>query len=493
MTKKPRTFAGNSNDVYNATGEDTKDQMKTKRQYGKVTSNIIASLTEIVGGKNILVGEGKENYSRDEAPRLKPISPDVVIMPADTESVSKIMKLASEHRIPVTPRGAGTGVCGGAVPIYGGIVLSLERMNKMLEIDRDNFLASVEPGVIYNDLCQAVEEQGLYYPLFPGEATASIGGNAATNAGGMRAVKYGVTRNFILGLEVVLPGGEIIHTGGKFIKCSTAYDLTQLIVGSEGTLAVITKIILKLTPLPGKREVVFIPFHSLHDAIMSVPKILKEGILPVGLEFIEQNMIQMIEQYRGKELPLHEHQAFLMILVEADSEDEAHQLSCRVGEICLKHGAIDVYLPGSKRAQRNLIESREKAWPAMNAFGTPEISDVVVPRSKIAEYVERVKAIAEEAEIPIIALGHAGDGNVHLNPLFPGNIPPEDKIKEFFQKIYKVGISLGGTISGEHGIGLVKKEFLPLALEQSQIELMKRIKQAFDPKHIMNPGKVFDL
>jgi glycolate oxidase len=467
--------------------------MEPEIKYGKVTADIIAALTEIVGEKNILVGEGKENYSRDEAPRLTPVSPDVVIMPTDTDAVSRIMRLANEHRIPVTPRGAGTGVCGGAVPIYGGIVLSLERMNKILEIDRDNFLAVVEPGVIYNDLCQAVEEQGLCYPLFPGEATASIGGNAGTNAGGMRAVKYGVTRDFILGLEAVLPTGEIIHTGGKFIKCSTAYDLTQLIVGSEGTLAVITKIILKLIPLPGKQEVVFIPFPSLHDAIMSVPEILKEGILPVGLEFIEQNMIKMIEQYRGKEIPLHEHQAFLMIFVEADSEEAVHQLACRIGEICLKHGAIDIYLPASKRAQRNLIESREKAWPAMNAFGIPEVSDVVVPRSKIAEYVERVKAIAEEAKIPIIALGHAGDGNVHLNPLFPDGVPPDDKIKELFRKIYQVGISLGGTISGEHGIGLVKKEFLSLALEQSQIELMKRIKQAFDPEHIMNPGKIFDL
>ncbi|MBI2328205.1 MAG: FAD-binding protein [Chloroflexi bacterium] len=260
--------------------------MEAQRRYGKVTDDLIALLIEIVGGGNVLTGEERQDYSRDEAPKLKPVLPEVVVKPEDTGSVARIMKLANEKNIPVTPRGGGTGLAGGAVPIYGGIVLSLEKMNRILEIDKDNFVATVEPGVVLADFFQAVEEQGLYYPIYPGETSATIGGNAATNAGGMRAVKYGVTRHFVLGLEAVLPTGEIVPTGGKFVKCSTGYELTQLLIGSEGTLAVITKIILRLIPPPGKREIIFVPFNSLHDAIKSVPAILKQRILPVGIEFM---------------------------------------------------------------------------------------------------------------------------------------------------------------------------------------------------------------
>jgi len=296
-------------------------QMEAQSRYGKVTDDVVALLTEIVGDKNVLTGDERENYSRDEMLKSKPVFPEIVVKPEDTGSVARIVKMATEKRIPVTPRGGGTGLSGGAVPIYGGIVLSLEKMSRILEIDRDNFVATVEPGVILSDFYQAVEECGLYYPLYPGEASATIGGNVATNAGGMRAVKYGVTRHSVLGLEAVLPSGETIQTGGKFVKCSTGYDLTQLLIGSEGTLAVITKIILKLITPPGRREILFIPFHSLHDAIRSVPDILKEGILPVGIEFMERDIINMVEQYTGKEIPLHNYEAFLMIIVEADSED----------------------------------------------------------------------------------------------------------------------------------------------------------------------------
>ena len=304
--------------------------MEAQSHYGKVTGDVITSLTEIVGDKNVLTGDDRYDYSRDETTRLKPVFPEAVVKPEDTGSVARIVKLATEKRIPITPRGGGTGLSGGAVPIYGGIVLSLEKMSRTMEIDKDNFVATVEPGVVLSDFYQAVEECGLYYPLYPGEISATIGGNVATNAGGMRAVKYGVTRNFVLGLEAVLPGGEIIQTGGKFVKCSTGYDLTQLLIGSEGTLAVITKIILKLIPPPGKREILFIPFHSLHDAIRSVPDILKEGILPVGIEFMERDIINMVEQYTGKEIPMHDHEAFLMIIVEADNEDEIYSIADRL-------------------------------------------------------------------------------------------------------------------------------------------------------------------
>jgi glycolate oxidase len=467
--------------------------MGDKIRYGKITDALIASLTEIVGEKNVLTGDERENYSRDEAPRVVYAVPEVVVKPGDTSSTAAILKLANKARVPVTCRGAGTGLCGGAVPIKGGIVLSLERMNRILEIDRDNFVAIVEPGVTLAELYQAVEECGLYYPLYPGEKSAQIGGNVATNAGGMRAVKYGVTRHFVLGLEAVLPSGQIIQTGGKFVKCSTGYDLTQLITGSEGTLAVITKIILRLIPPPGRTEVLFIPFHSLRDAIRSVPDILKEGILPVGLEFMQKDMIQMAEQFTGKEIPLHDHEAFLLIIVEANDEDEIHRISNHIGKICLQHGAVDIFIPGSQRARRNLLEAREKSYTALQHFGILDMADAVVPRSTIAEFVEMAKEAGNEYGIPVIALGHAGDGNVHLCLMNKDKNVPEEKAKELLKRIYEIGVSLGGTISGEHGLGSDKKGYLTLAADEAKIELMKRIKKVFDPNNIMNPGKVFDL
>jgi len=465
--------------------------MAKGNHYGKVTDSLIALLTEIVGDKNILTTEGRENYSGDETPRSKPVLPEVVVKPEDTGSVARILKLANERSIPVTPRGGGTGISGGAVPIYGGVVLSLERMNRILEIDEDNFVATVEPGVTLADLYQAVEEHGLYYPLYPGEKSATIGGNVATNAGGMRAVKYGVTRHFVLGLEAVLPTGETIRTGGKFVKSSTGYDLTQLITGSEGTLAVITKVILRLITPPARREILLIPFHRLPDAISSVPHILKERILPIGIEFMEKDIIDMVEKYTRKEIPLHDYQAFLMIIIEADSEEEIHRVSGNISEICSSHGAVDVFVPSSQRAKRKLLEAREKFYSVIGHFGLLDIADVVVPRSKIAEFVSRAKEAAGEYGVPLIAYGHAGDGNIHLHPL--GQDVSGEKVKELLARIYEIGIALGGTISGEHSIGFAKKGYLPLAADKTKIELMKRIKRAFDPNNIMNPGKVFDL
>ena len=461
--------------------------------YGKVSDEVLASLTEIVGDKNVLSGDDRENYARDETAELEPALPEVVVRPEDAASVARIMKLASDKLIPVTPRGGGTGISGGAVPIYGGIVLSLERMNRILEIDRDNFVATVEAGVILSNLYQAVEEQGLYYPLYPGETSSSIGGNVATNAGGMRAVKYGVTRHFVLGLEAVLPNGDVLETGGKFVKCSTGYELTQLITGSEGTLAVITKILLRLIPPPGRREVLFIPFNSLEDAIGSVPDILKGGTLPVGLEFMEQDIIKLVEQYTGREIPLHDHRAFLMIIVEADSEEEILRIANHLGEVCLGHGAVDVFMPGSERAKRNLLELREKFYSTVCHFGTPAIVDAVVPRSRIAEFIARAKEIAHRYQIPLITYGHAGDGNVHLHPMSYGTKHSEARINELLVKIFEASVACGGTISGEHGLGLVKKKYLPIAADRAKLALMKRIKQAFDPNNIMNPGKVIDL
>lgn len=462
--------------------------------YQKVTDDVIASLTEAVGEKNVLTGDERENYSRDEQLKVKPVTPEVVVRPEDTASVARVLKLANDRNIPVVPRGSGTGLSGGAVPVYGGIVLSLEKMNRILEIDEDNFVVTVEPGVTLAELYPAVEERGLYYPLYPGEPSATLGGNVATNAGGMRAVKYGVTRHFVLGLEAVLPGGEIIKTGGKFVKCSTGYDLTQLLVGSEGTLAVITKIMLRLISLPGRRELICVPFHNLHDALKAVPAILKEGILPVGIEWVEKDVVRLVEQYTGKEIPLRDYEAFLMIIVEVENEDEFINISNLIGEVCLKRGALDIFIPSGERAKRNLLEAREKFGPAIwDCGGRLDGADIVVPRSRIAEFITGAKKEASEYGVTILAFGHAGDGNLHFEAVKQEAGISEEKVNELFVKIYKLGISLGGTISGEHGLGFSKKGFFPLVAAKHEIDLMKRIKQAFDPNNIMNPGKIFDL
>jgi len=458
--------------------------------YGKVTEEVKTALAEIIGAKDIISGEGTENYEHDETLKAVPCPPEVVVKPDNTASVSGIMKLASQYKIPVTPRGSGTGLSGGAIPIHGGIVLSLERMNRIREIDTANFVCVAEAGAVLNDLHQAVLDKGLYYPLYPGEMTASIGGNVATNAGGMRAVKYGVTRHFVLGLEAVLPTGEVVHTGGKFVKCSTAYDLTQLIAGSEGTLAVITSVILRLISQPGSREILFVPFRTLQDAVRTVPEILKEKILPVGIEFLEKDILDATEKFTGKEIPLSGYPAYLMIMVEADDQDQFLSIADRIGKVCLRMGAVDIFVPGSERAKRNLLEAREKFYPALRQLGMLEMADVVVPRSCVADFVEGGKAIATKHGLVMHASGHAGDGNVHFHLNAEDTEANAIKAKECLADIFKMGVSLGGSISGEHGLGCAKMEYLPLAADKAKMELMKRIKRAFDPFNIMNPGKV---
>jgi len=466
-----------------------------KRKYGRVTRQTIEELTTIVGKANISTDKSEmEGYSYDETPLVKRYFPQVVVKPRDTEAVAKLLALANEKSIPVTPRGAGTGVSGGCIPVYGGILLSLERMNRILEIDRENFVAVVEPGVTLSELINQVEQQGLYYPLYPGEMTATIGGNVATNAGGMNAVKYGVTRHNVLGLEAVLPNGEIIQTGGKFVKCSTGYDLTQLIAGSEGTLAVITKVILKLTTKPAKREVLFAPFTSLQNAIDAVPEILRLKMTPIGIEFMERSIIEISEKYLDREIPYHQYDAFLMLIMDGESEDEIYEYFSDVEEISRQHGAIECLVPGSERAKRRLLDAREKFYHAIKRYAPMELVDVVVPRSKIAEFVRRVKEISEEHRTPIIVYGHAGDGNVHLHPvcLNMSRAEWDKRLPQILRDIYHAGVSFGGAISGEHGIGLDKKAYLPIQMDEALLNLMKNIKQAFDPNNILNPGKIFD-
>jgi len=467
-----------------------------KDKYERVTDQIVKELATIVGRNNISTKEHEiEGYSCDEMPLAKAYAPQVIVKPTDTQSISTLLAFASKKRIPVTPRGAGTGLSGGCVPIYGGILLSLERMNHILKIDGDNFTAVVEPGVTLADFCNEVGQQRLYYPIHLGEMTATIGGTVATNAGGMNAVKYGVTRHHILGLEAVLPNGEVIKTGGEFVKCSTGYDLTQLIIGSEGTLAVVTKVILKLTIKPAKREVLFAPFANLQSAIDAVPEILRLKVTPIGIEFIERNIIEIAEKYLNREIPYHQYEAFLMIIMEGESEDEIYEYFSKVEEICKQHEAIEVMIPGSERAKRQLLEAREKFYSFLKRFAPMEIIDVVVPRSEIAKFVRKVREISEEHEVPIIVYGHAGDGNVHLHPLCV-NMSREEwdrRLPHLMSDIYRAGDSFAGAISGEHGIGIDKKAYLSIGMDNSLLNIIKGIKRAFDPKNVLNPGKIFDL
>ena len=467
-----------------------------KYRYGKVDSQTIEELRSIVGRGNVTADKSEmEGYSYDEAPLAKRHFPQVVVKPADVESIARVLALANENRIPVTPRGAGTGLSGGCIPVCGGVVLSLERMNRVLEIDEGNFVATVEAGVTLSDLYQQVEARGFTYPLYPGEMEATIGGNVATNAGGMNAVKYGVTRHHVLGLEAVLPNGEVVQTGGEYVKSTTGYDLTQLIIGSEGTLAVVTKVILKLATKPARREVLFVPFNNLRDAIDSVPEILRLRMTPIGIEFMERGIVEVAEKYLGRELPYHQYEAFLMIIMDGESEDEIHEYFARVEEICKRHGAAATLVPGSERARRRLLDAREKFYHAIKRFARLQIIDVVVPISRIAEFVTRVKEISKEYGVPVIAYGHAGDGNVHLHPICQDMSQEEwdRRLPQLMGEIYRAGISFGGAISGEHGIGFDKKAYLPIQMDTALLNIMKRLKRSFDPNNILNPGKIFDL
>jgi glycolate oxidase len=467
-----------------------------KIQYSKVTHQDIKELTTILGKDNIITEKHEmEGYSCDEMPQPKPHVPQVVVRPTDNLSISRLLEFANSRQIPVTPRGAGTGVSGGCIPVYGGILLSLERMNRILKIDSKNFTAVVEAGVTLSDLCNEVEHQGLYYPLYPGEMTASIGGNVATNAGGINAIKYGVTRNNVLGLEVVLPNGDIIKTGGEYVKCSTGYDLTQLFVGSEGTLAVITKVILKLTTKPMKIDVLFAPFTNLQNAIDAVPEILGLKTTPIGIEFMERSIINIAEKYLGREIPYHQYEAFLMVIVEGESDDKLSEYFSKVDDICKQHKAVETMVPGSERARRRLLDTREKFYHALKRYAPMVLLDVVVPRSKIAEFTRTVKEISAKYHVPIIVYGHAGDGNIHLHPICQ-DITREEwnkRLPHLMSDLYNAGVSLGGTISGEHGIGLDKKGYLSIGIDTKLLNSMMTIKRAFDPNNILNPGKIFDF
>ena len=467
-----------------------------KSKYKRLDKSIIEKLASIVGANNLFtLSSDLESYATDESTMAVPYLPEIIVKALDANMVSNILKLANGKKIPVTPRGAGTGLSGGCVPLYGGIVLSMEKMTGIRKVDENNFIAVVEPGVTLDQLNNQLLKYGLYYPIHIGDMSATIGGNIATNAGGLNALRHGVTRNYVLDLEVVLADGTITHTGGSFIKCSTGYDLTQLIIGSEGTLAIITEISLKLIPRPLMKEIMFVPFGNLQNAIDAVPDLLKLKTVPTGIEFIDRDAINIIEKHMDIEVPYHNQDAFLMIIAEGDSYEDILDYFSSIEKICRKFGALEVLVPEDERAKRKLIDIRENLQPAIKKAGRSDLVDAVVPRSEIARFVYRIKEISRKYSIPIITFGHAGDGNVHLHPICSGL--REDKwlakLPDLMSDIYQTAVSLGGTISGEHGIGFEKKKYLPIAVDENRIELMRNIKLAFDKNCILNPGKIFDI
>jgi len=471
--------------------------------YNKINQKIVVELNNIVGESHCIQQEERmEDYSHDEFSLLDIAHlPEVVVLPQTSEEISKILELANRENIPVTPRGGATGLCGGCVPIFGGIVLSLEKMNRILEIDMANQMAVVESGVRLMDFYHAIEEAGLFFPSHPGEESAMIGGVLANNAGGARAVKHGVFRNYVRGVDVVLPSGKNIQVGGKIMKNSTGYNLLNLFIGSEGTLGVINQATIQLMPSPQVVRSLIIPYDELEKAIDTVPSLMKQKILPLAVEFVPKEVIRITEEFLNKKWPSSIGSTYLLIILDASGNDEIDRLSQEVAELCLASGALDVFVADSEQKQSQVLEIRSKIYEAIKAH-TLEILDIVVPRAEIAKHVKKVQEVSKKYDIWLPTFGHAADGNVHTHIMkarfTDGTIIPisedEAKIKlDLIRRdLYLDCKERGGMISGEHGIGLVKKPYLPLVLDPEEINLMKGIKALFDPNNILNPGKIFD-
>ncbi len=464
--------------------------------YQKLTEKTIKALEGIVGEENLIIKpDDMEPYAHDEVAELHHL-PEAVARVHSSSEVSAILKLAQKELFPVTPRGAGKGLSGGAVPLQGGLVLSLEKMDRTVEIDKENLMVSVEPGMITGNLQREVETQGLFYPPDPASLdSCSIGGNIAENAGGPRAIKYGVTKDYVCGLEVVLPDGTITRLGGKTVKNVTGYNLIQLLVGSEGTLAVVTGILLRLLPLPREHVDLLIPFNDFSQAARSVAEIIKNRIVPAALEFMGQDSVRAVEKLLEKEVPFDDADAQLLITLDGNDRRTINDDYEHIGEICLNNGALDVLVAENTVTRERLWHARKMIIEALQNLSPQRIMDtmdVVVPRSRLPELLAGIKEVSRNEGLEIISFGHAGDGNVHVNII--KNIDEavwRDKTPKTVERIYRLALSLGGTITGEHGVGLTRKRFLSSALDQCQIDLMKKIKKDFDPQNILNPGKIF--
>lgn len=465
--------------------------------YKRLDTEDIKYIQSVIKEKErILYGtEINEEYSHDELSDTASY-PDVVVKAVSTEEVSGIMKYAYEKNIPVTPRGAGTGLVGASVAMEHGILLDTSLMNRFLELDEDNLTITVEPGVLLMELAAYVEERGLFYPPDPGEKSATIGGNISTNAGGMRAVKYGVTRDYVRGLEVVLPDGKVVEFGGKVVKNSTGYAMKDLMIGSEGTLGIITKATLKILPLPKKAISLLVPFPTLEKAIGTVPLIIKSRAIPTAIEFMQREVIIDAEKYLGKKFPDNSADAYLLLKFDGNSTEEIERDYESVARICLEQGAVDILISDTSEREESIWKARGAFLEAIKGSTTyMDEVDVVVPRSSVNEMVEYIHGLHKEVNIRIKSFGHAGDGNLHAYILKDdlNEKEWEEKMKAAMDKIYGKARELNGQVSGEHGIGYAKKSYLMESIDPATVEIMRGIKRAFDPKNILNPHKVCQL
>ncbi|MEC1522120.1 glycolate oxidase subunit GlcD [Neobacillus niacini] len=430
-------------------------------------------------------------YSYDATPNFQSM-PDAVVSPRNAEEVSQILKICNQYGVPIVPRGSGTNLCAGTCPTEGGIVLLFKHMNKILEIDEENLTITVQPGVITLDMIQAIEEKGLFYPPDPSSMKIStIGGNINENSGGLRGLKYGVTRDYVIGLEAVLSNGDIIRTGGKLAKDVAGYDLTRLFVGSEGTLGVITEATLKLIPMPETRKTMLALYQDLSAAARSVSKIIANKIIPTTLEFLDQATLKVVEDYAQIGLPT-DVQAVLLIEQDGPPEVVERDIN-KIAEVCKLENAVSIQIAATEEEAMALRTARRAALSAVARLApTTILEDATVPRSEIANMVKAINEITEKYQLTICTFGHAGDGNLHPTCATDARNHEEmERVEKAFAEIFDKAIELGGTITGEHGVGAMKAPYLEWKLKKEGIAAMMGIKQAFDPNNIMNPGKVF--
>ncbi len=456
-----------------------------------IPAKVLKELAGIVGSRYLITNPDELIEYATDGTKMQYL-PDAVVFPGNDHEISRIFLLADKDYFPIIPRGGGSGMSGGALPVTGGLVLAMDRFNRILRIDRDNLIAKVEPGVITAHLQEEVEKVGLFYPPDPASSDIStIGGNVAECAGGLRGLKYGVTRDYVLGLTVVLSNGEMMKTGGETVKGVAGYDLTRLIVGSEGTLAVVTSITLRLLPKPAMKKTMIAFFTDLSWAARTVSRIISERIVPVTLEFLDRICMDCVRQNITIEIP---EDAGAMLLIEVDGDETVvNRDSADIQKICKRSGTIDFRIASDRQEAEMIWEVRREVSPSLLTLRPDKVSeDVVVPRSRIPDLVAFLAGLGEKTGLSIPAFGHAGDGNIHVNIMMDKSVPEEVRngeraVRELFKKV----IELGGTITGEHGVGITKAPYMEMEFSRPALELMARIKKAFDPKGILNPGKIF--
>ncbi len=451
----------------------------------------------ILGEEFVLTdAESLEKHGHDETEHLL-FLPQVVLRPRTTDEISRIMRICNEHLIPVTPRGAGTGLSGGALPHLGGVLLSTDRMNAILDIDEQNLQVTTEPGVITEVLQNAVKEKGLFYPPDPSSrGSCFIGGNIAENSGGPKAVKYGVVRDYVLNLEVVLPTGEVMWTGCNVLKNSTGYNLTHLVIGSEGTLAVVTKIVLKLIPHPTFDLLMLVPFNSLEKAGAAVSAIFRAGFTPSAMELVELNALQIVSKFvDSSAVPVtDETEAHLIIEVDGNHLETLMAEMESISEVLTQFDCGEIYFAEDAQQKNELWKLRRRVAEAVKLSGYTIEEDTVVPRAELPALIRGVKELGKKHDFEVACYGHAGDGNLHIRIHKPGTVNShgDTEMTSILRELFLIVKNLGGTISGEHGVGLIQKGYMDIIFNETQIRIMKEIKKVFDPNNILNAGKIFD-